>query len=365
MEIRAEKDVLSEVGQAALRVVSPRATLPALGGVKISSDGAKTEVSATDLEVFLTMQADVSVDGEGTIVVPGRLFGEILKSVPQGTVVIRSEGSEVTIEGGRSRFSVSGFSPADFPETPKVDDTGTCEVVAKELAAALRQVVIAASPDEARPTLTGVLWSLEGETLKLVATDSYRLAVRELGVKESPGEGKAIIPGRALAEFARQLASGSEDVARVELGESQAALLAGGTRLVTRLIEGEFPNYRQLIPEGHPNRLTAPVEAIAEVVERVGIVAQMNTPVRLHLGDEVEITATETGVAEASEVIDGATYEGEPQVVAFNPRFLADGLSALGGGDAQIDLGDAQKPALITTSDIEGFTYLLMPVRLP
>lgn len=364
MEIRAEKDVLVEIGQAALRVVSPRITLPALGGVKISSDNKRVTVSATDLEMFLHIEADWKVDGAGAMVVPGRLLGEILRSLPQGTVVIRSEGAEISIEAGRSQFSVSGYSPADFPEPPEIGEAGACQVVAKDLQTALRQVVKAASPDEARPVLTGVLWSLEGESLKLVATDSYRLAVREVAVKESPGEAKAIIPGRALAEFARQLSAGDE-VATIELGEAQAALKCGPTRLVTRLIEGEFPNYRQLIPEKHPNMLTVPREAFAEVVERVGIVAQTNTPVRLHLGDEIELTAIEAGVAEASEVIEGASYEGEPMVMGFNPRFLHDGLEAIETDTAKIELGDAHKPALIKGDGHDEYTYLLMPVRLP
>jgi DNA polymerase-3 subunit beta len=226
-------------------------------------------------------------------------------------------------------------------------------------------VVRAASTDEARPVLTGVLWAVDGGTLRLVATDSYRLAVRELVVKEGPAEGSAIVPGRALGEFGRHLAGIGDGEAEVRLGESQVEFLVGRIRLVTRLIEGEFPNYRQLLPEGYKYRLSVARDALLEAVERVGLVAQANTPLRLHLEDEIKVTAIESGVAEGWEAVADANYTGEPMVAAFNPRFLADGLEALDTERAVLEFSDPPKPALVKGEGRDDYVYLVMPVRLP
>ncbi|HLF70301.1 MAG TPA: DNA polymerase III subunit beta, partial [Actinomycetota bacterium] len=210
-----------------------------------------------------------------------------------------------------------------------------------------------------------VLWSIEGETLRLVATDSYRLAIREVTLKEGGGERKAIIPSRALAEFSRHLAGSNDTTAEIWLGETQAAFTAGKVRLVTRLIEGEFPNWRHLVPEGYESTLVVEREGFQRAVERVGLVARANTPVRFHLAQEVQLTATESGVADASEIVEEAVYNGKDMVVAFNPRFFIDGLEGLESEKAELQLIDPAKPAIIRAAGAEEYTYLLMPVRLP
>lgn len=365
MRILGEKDALVEAGQSVLRVVSSRATLPVLGGVKITARGGEVEFAVTDLEIFVTVTADFMVEEEGAVVVPGRLFGEILRSLAPGKVSISGRESDIRIESGRSEFSVTGYPIADFPQMPEVAAEGASKVRGADLAKALRQVVRAVSTDEARPVLTGVFWSISGGMLKLVATDSYRLAVKEVVIKEGPSEAQAIIPGRALSEFGRHLAGVADAEAEIWLGESQAAFTAGRTKLVTRLIEGEFPNWPKLIPEGYESRLTVGREEFSSAVERVGLVAQANTPVKFHLGDEVQLTATEAGVADASEFIEQADYTGNPMVIAFNPRFFADGLEGIEDEKALLEVIDPAKPALLKAGGSDDFLYLLMPVRLP
>ncbi|MBW3588074.1 MAG: DNA polymerase III subunit beta [Actinobacteria bacterium] len=365
MHIEGEKEALLEVGQSVLRAVSPRATLPVLGGVKIEAGRDNVKFVATDLEMFLTVQGDFAVKEQGAVVVPGRLFGDILRNLPSGKVSIRGADGEVRIEAGRSEFAVTGFPVADFPSMPEVKESQRCQIAGAELARALRQVVRAASPDEGRPVLTGVLWSVEGSTLRLVATDSYRLAVRELVIKEGAESGTAIIPGRALAEFGRHLAGIGEDEVSVWLGDSQAVFSAGSTTLVTRLIDGEFPDYRKLIPESHTKHLKVATEPFAQAVERVGLVARENTPVKIHLGEEVQLTATEAGVADAWEALEEVEFEGDPMVIAFNPRFLSDGLEGLESQTAVMEVTDPARPAVLKGVEREEFIYLLMPVRLP
>lgn len=365
MRIHGEKEAFSDAIQPVLRVVSPRATLPVLGGVRVESAKDGVRFSSSDLEVFMTVGAkDVACDQEGAVVVPGRLLGEILRSLPAGNVTVAEANGEVTVTGGTSEFSVTPLSAVDFPEAPKLEGAAECVVEAKGLERALQRVVRAASADEGRPILTGVLWSVEGGSLKLAATDSYRLAVGELGVKEESSEATAIIPARALGEVARQL-QGVEGLCSVALGGAQAHFGVGDFSLTTRLIEGEFPNYRQLIPEGYQNRLSVSTDELASAVERVGLVAQTHTPLKLHLAEEVELTATEAGVAEATDRLDGATYEGEAMIIAFNPKFLRDGIEAASADRTTLEFGDPAKPAVIRGEADEGFLYLLMPVRPP
>jgi DNA polymerase III subunit beta len=349
--------------QAVLRVVSARANTPALGGVRVTATEEELELAASDLETFITVRGTCSVVAEGAVVVPGRLFGEILRSLPSGKVTIAGGDGDARITSGRSEFSLATFPVADFARPPSGEPGEVCRVGAGELAKALRQVGRAASGDEGRPVLTGILWSIENGLLRLVATDSYRLAVSELMAKEGT-EGVAIIPQRALAEFGRHLSS-EEEQAEVWLGQSQAVLSAGRVKLVTRQIEGEFPNWRRLLPESQNNRLEVDRESFGAAVARVGLVAQANTPVKFHLGQEVQLTASESGVAEATEMVEDADYRGDPMVVAFNPRFFLDGLEGVDAERAILELTEPTKPATLRGEDREGFTYLVMPVRLP
>ena len=365
MQIHGDREALVEIGQSVLRVVSPRATLPVLGGVKITANGNNVvEFAATDLEIFITVTGEFSVGEQGSVVVPGRLLGDILRSLPSGKVTIEGTDANIRIESGRSEFTVTGFPVSDFPQPPEVPTGAVCRVSGSELAKALRQVVRGVSSDEARPVLTGVLWSIDAGTLRLVSTDSYRLAVREVVVKEGPSEGRSIIPGRALAEFGRHLAGIGDQEAQVFLGETQASFLAGNTRLTTRLIEGEFPNWRHLVPEGYQSKLVVDREEFTRAVERVGLVARANTPVKFHLGEEVQLTATEVGVADASEVVESGSYTGAPITIAFNPRFFNDGLEGLESDKAELEVIDATKPAILRAEGRDDFIYLLMPVRL-
>lgn len=364
MRIQGDKEALLDTMQGILRIVSPRATLPVLGGVRITAEGKQVEFAATDLEMFARVTADVSVEEEGSVVVPGRLINDILRSLESGKVVVSGSGAEVRVEAGRSEFSINSFPAADFPQVPEMAGGEVSLVGAEELGRALRQVIRAASTDEARPVLTGVLWEVDAGTLKLAATDSYRVAAKQLVVKEGPSGAKVIIPGRALAEINRQLATTTGE-AEVWLGETQAAFRAGNMQLVTRLIDGEFPNWERLVPQGYENKLVVDRESFLAAVARVSLVAQVNTPIKVHLADEVQLTATESGVAEAAEVIDGAEYSGTPAVIAFNPRFLAEGLEAAEGEKATLEVIDPAKPAVIKGDGVEDFTYVVMPVRLP
>ncbi|MGH2752317.1 MAG: DNA polymerase III subunit beta [Actinomycetota bacterium] len=376
MKFRCERDDLLEAVQFASRAISNRATLPVLSGLRISaSEGGFVGVAATDLELTMQTAFKAGVDEPGTVIVPGRLFGEMSRSLGTGQVSVSSGDGEVEIGSGRGQFRVKALAPDDYPALPIEEREGEgsgieISVGAQLLATALSQVVRSASTDESRQVLTGVLWELKPANLTLAATDSYRLAVRSLEVEGGPRElKKVILPARGLSELVRALQAGGSRVKAMikdnlivfgieEDGSGRSESVIG-----SRYIEGDFPNYRQLVPSGYTNSLTVDREDLLEVVKRVGLLAQNNMPVKMHLGSELEVSAHTPDVGEGQEVID-AEYRGEPLVIAFNAGFFNDGGSVIEAERVVLEAGDGLKPAILRGEDDLSFTYLLMPVRV-
>ncbi|MCU1360182.1 MAG: dnaN [Ilumatobacteraceae bacterium] len=364
MKFRCERETLAEALATAGRAATGRTgTLPVLSGLRLELVGDRLTVTGTDLD--LTIQLEVAVGGEvdGGVVLPARLSSDIVRSLPAGKVEVSVDDDEVKISGGRSQFSVRPLSLDDYPRlTTPASSAVTLDAAA--FGEALRQVVRAASTDEARPILTGVMLTAENDGLRLVATDSYRLAVRDLpGVSVLGADQKVLVPGRALNELQRVLGMGGELVLR--LGERDATFEIGSTRLTTRLIEGEFPNYRQLIPASHPNTLTVDREPLLEAIRRVKILARDATPVRLQISaDGLKLTAITQDVGNATEELD-ATAEGADLTVAFNPEYLAAGIEAVGADQITLSTIDALKPAVVRGVGRDDYLYLLMPVRVP
>jgi DNA polymerase-3 subunit beta len=378
MKFRCERDELLEAVQFASRAISNRATLPVLSGLRIEAgERGEVAIAATDLELTMETSFKAGIDEPGKAIVPGRLFGEMARSLGAGQVSLASGDGDLEIGSGRGQFRVKALAPDDYPALPIEDrpDEGagvSIEIDREALAIALNQVVRSASGDESRQILTGVLWEVESGSLTLAATDSYRLAVRSVEVTGGPAEvKKVVVPARALQELARVLQSTSgtvraqikENLIAFEVGGGDEGATIGQQLIGSRFIEGEFPNYRQLIPEGYPNSLTVEREALLEVVKRVGLLAQNNLPVKLQLGGQLEVSAHTPDVGEGQEELD-AEYQGEPLVIAFNPQFLYDGASVIQGDKIVLEAGDGLKPAILHGEAERGFTYLLMPVRL-
>jgi DNA polymerase III subunit beta len=364
VKFRCERDVLADaLGSAGRAATNRTGTLPVLAGVKMQVVGDTLTVVGTDLELTIRLTVDVGGERDGAVVVPARLVGDIVKALPAGAVEIELNDDDVSISAGRSQFSVRPLALDDYPTLTEPTADGVT-LAASVMSDALRQVVRAASTDDARAVLTGVLLASEDDGLRMVATDSYRLAVRDLPESAVLATGqKVIIPGRALAELSRVM--GSSDELTVRLGEREATFESGTTRLSTRLIEGEFPNYRNLLPSSHPNMLTFGKAAMIEAIRRVKILAQDSTPVRLTLGgDTVQITAITQDVGNAAEEID-ASYEGAEMTVAFNPDYLAAGIDAIDSDDVTLATMDPMKPAVLRGVGHDEYLYLLMPVRVP
>ena len=364
MKFRCEREALAEALATAGRAATGRSgALPVLSGLRLELRGSTLSVTGTDLDLTIQLSLEVGGEVDGGIVVPARLVADIVRSLGSGAVDVVAEADDVSISNGRSHFTVRPLSFDDYPKlTSSVSSSVT--LPAAQFGDALRQVVRAASTDEARPILTGVMMAAEGDGLRMVATDSYRLAVRDLaGQQVLSADQKVLIPGRALNELQRLVGNGDEVTMR--LGDRDATFEVGSTRLTTRLIEGEFPNYRQLIPPSHPNTLTVEREPLLEAIRRVKILAKDATPVKLQMGgDTLKLTAITQDVGNASEELD-ALFVGTELTVAFNPDYFAAGVEACQGDSVTLSTIDALKPAVLRGSGTTDYLYLLMPVRVP
>jgi DNA polymerase-3 subunit beta len=338
--------------------------MPILGGVRLSVSGDSLEVTGTDLDLTITVSTTVSGGDDGVVVAPGRLITDIVRALEPGAVSLESDDEDLRIASGRSHFTVRTHPSGDFPRLA-VPSGDRVTLPAQGLTDALRQVTRAASNEESRPILTGVLMSAEGDGLRLVATDSYRLAVRDLQGAGILAEGqRVLVPSRALNELQRLLGSSEGDVS-LRLGAHDATFEVANVVLTSRLIEGEFPNYKALIPASYPNRLIVGREALLDAVRRVKLLARdATTPVRIALrptGIELNVITNDWGTA--TEDVD-AKYEGAEMTVAFNPNFLIDGVEAVTGDEVALDTLDALKPATLRPTEGEDYLYLLMPVRV-
>jgi DNA polymerase-3 subunit beta len=363
VKFRCERDELVEAVSAAGRAVTSRgSSLPVLSGIRFELSNGHLRLTGSDLDTTILVDQEVTGDEDGVAVIPAKLIGDIARSLPPGKVEIAVEGDDARITANRAQFTMRTIPATEFPRLPEPGEDSVV-IPAVAFAEALRQVTVAASTEETRPILTGVQMSAENGGLRLVATDSYRLAVRDLPGTSVLSEGQSVlVPSSALKELGRLL-SGANEI-KLHLGERDATFTVGTNRLTTRLIEGEFPNYRGLIPASQPNRLTVAREPLLEAVRRMRLLATDATPVRLVMSAEgLELVAIAQEVGQAHEGLD-AKYEGTELTVAFNPDYLIAGIEVTPGDEVTLETTDAMKPALLRSIDSNDFLYLLMPVRV-
>ncbi|MGE5461565.1 MAG: DNA polymerase III subunit beta [Solirubrobacterales bacterium] len=363
MKIRCDRDALSEALQTVQRGVSSRPGIPALTGVLMQAraeDGLT--LTTTDLEVSARLSIDVQVTEDGVALVPARLLADTVKSLSDAPVELEADQAQAQIRCAAYEGALRLLPAEDFPTLQP--PAGTRIVVpAAAFAEAVGQVSRAASKDEARPVLTGVLLEVSREGITFVSTDSYRLAVRDL-VATAATEGKAIVPERALSEAGRAAQTLEKGDIEIFVDESQVSFQIGGFMLTSRLIEGEFPNYRQLLPEAYESRLTVSRQQLIDAVRRVGLLARDTSPVRMEFNAlGVKLSSQSPDLGQAVETVE-ARYEGEDITAAFNPHYLADGLAAASGETVHLEVRDGLKPGIVR-GESDDFTYLVMPVRLP
>jgi DNA polymerase-3 subunit beta len=360
VRIRAQRDDLADALARANRAVGTRTALPVLQGLLCEVSGTSLRVTGTDLDITVRTSAEVEVMEEGRAVIPGRLLSEAVRKMPPGSVTVGTTENDIEIQGNGPRFTLRPLSLDDFPLHEEIVADGV-EVDGEELAEAINQVTIAASGDGARPILTGVLFEGLDSGLRMVATDSYRLARRDLvGVGL---QGTALVPARGLRELPRTI--GSTKVT-AQLLDREAVFTSDKGLLRLRLIDGSFPKYQSLLPETYPNQVVVEKEPLLDALGRVSLVAEDHIPVRLKLMEGgIEVTVTRQDVGAEAEHLDGVYTGTDDEVsIAFNPRYLQDGVSAIPGDSVRIRVIDAFKPSVIDQGSDDAFLYLLMPVRV-
>lgn len=363
MIVTTEKEKLNDLVQTALRAVSSRVTMPILSGILVNAESGKLTLSATDLEMSIRAEMDASIEEPGSTVISGRLIGDIMKNLPGGEVRIETGDKYMTLKSGGGEYRIREMMPEDFPQIPGWEGSSMLKIQGGEFLLGVQQTSRASSSDEKRPVLTGSLLEknvAEG-TIKIVATDSYRLSCKDIGVSGSVDEWEdCIIPTKTLNEVAR-LASGAEGDVELKMHEKQAMFRIDQMVVSSRLIEGQFPNYKQLIPKGEKTSVKLAKEDLIQVVKRALIFGH-----NLRFGvyaDHVRISTETPEVGESKEEV-AAEVAGEEMEIGFNGTYMMDGVTAVDTEKVEIRMDDPQKPALVKADESDKYVYIIMPVRL-
>jgi DNA polymerase-3 subunit beta len=367
VKISLERDALLNQLQTAARVASTRSAIQALSGVQVVASPQGCELRATDMDVSLRVPLEAEVVREGIVVLPARLMLEVTRALPAPKVSLELRAAEQDVEliSGNATFHIRTLRAEDFPPFPEPETGSGISMPVDAFVATATKVAGSASRDETRPVLTGILVSASDRELRMVATDSYRLSVKETTLESSlSSDFEVNVPARALQELARVAAGAGEQQLDVSVLQNQVVFSLGGVILSSRLIDGQFPNYRQLLPESFEHELRIASGEFTEVVRRISLLAQKNAPLRLAFNTgELTVSAQTPDVGEASESLP-VPFEGEPLEIGFNPDFLRDGLEAIEQGDLLLKLISPLRPGLIESVDGSGFQYLIMPLLL-
>ena len=378
MKIVLERDVLADAVAWTARALPSRPTVPVLAGIQMR---AGTELTFSSFDYDVSAQATVpatAVEEEGSALVSGRLLAEISRSLPARPVTITADpgSGRAVLTCGSATFNLLTMPEEEYPSLPEMPPAAG-SVGSDAFATAVSQSAIAAGRDDTLPALTGVRIEIEGDTLTLISTDRYRLAVRELRWNPQRGDQSAavLVPARALSETARALTAGAEVSIALALpgedgqgGDGMIGFEGAGRRTTTRLLGGEFPRYQALLPTNLQITAELSTSVLTEAVKRVALVAERNTAVRLSFSSGQLMLEAGTGdEAQAQEILE-ASFEGDDLSIAFNPQYLLDGLAAIDSDIARISFTEAGKPALITgkpgPDGAADYRYLLMPIRL-
>ena len=365
MKFSINKSELQNAISIVLKGVSTRSTLPVLSGILIEAAGDKIILQATDLELSIQYSAAALVEEDGKALWPGQLVSASVKNLPDASVHVEAQDERAFITCDTSSFSLKALNYEDFPGFPSVDVHQRIEIPFTQFAAMVKRVSRVVSKDASRAILTGVLVTLEAGQLRMVATDSYRLAVTEAPMPDATAdEFQAVIAGSFLSEIASL--PKTESPVTIALADNQILVTCEDTVFINRRIEGNFPNYKQLIPESYVTRALIDVDRIVAGVKRASLLGSSTSPVKLDLNmasQTVQISAASQDVGSAQETLP-CEIEGEDVEIAFNYSYVLEGLSSVAGDKVYLEVQSSLKPGIFRAVAPENYLYLVMPVRV-
>lgn len=367
MEIISNKDNLSYGVQICQRAVSTKNPLPVLSGILLKAEEGSLTFTATDLEIGIECIVPVNTLKEGSVVLPARIFSEIVRRLPDVQIGLETDGQNYSsvLKYGQSEFNILGISPEDYPILPSIDSSSTLIIKQELFKDMIKQVIFATSNDDHRPIFTGVLMEIEEDNIRLIATDTHRLAFRN-GKIDNPNniEKTAIIPGKTLNELNRIMNGDGEDL-RISFGDNQVVFEMPGIRLISRLIEGQYPNYKQVIPEGCKTQVRVNTKELLEAVERASLLAKEGSNyIKLTVGQEkMVINSNSPEIGKIEEQLNILT-EGEETQIAFNSKYLSDVLKVIDSEEIHMELTGSLSPGKIKPVDGENYIYIILPIRI-
>lgn len=366
MKISCEKYLLQSASGIASRAVAGKSPIPALEGLLLQAREQLT-VTGYDLKKGIYTQMEAEVKEHGSVVVGARLFGEMIRRLPDGIVTISTDiNNNVNVKCGKSEFNFMGISAEDYPEMPVVDGVNNIALPQKILGSMINQTIFAVADNDMRPIYTGALFDIEGEELTLVAVDGYRMAKRCEKLESAKMENCSfVVPGSALSDIER-ICGDSEELVKISVGAKHISFSIGETVVVSRRLEGEFLNYKKSIPESFKYTVKVDRGEFMSAIDRVAlIVSERNTsPVRMSFNDGSIDCLCVTPIGRAEDI---CTCEGsgEGLQIGFNDRYLKDALKAAAKEELHVCLNSASSPCIITAADgSDNFTYMILPVRL-
>jgi len=364
MRLTIEKNRLLDTVAVVSKGMATRSTMPILAGIHIDAASDGVVFQATDMEISVRHITEALIEQQGAVVVPGKLMTEIVKSLPEAAVTLESGEGSLRISCMDALFSVTTMDPVDFPSFPQIITSRSVLLPSKVMSALIRKVAKAVSKDESRAVLTGILFRVEGRTVQMVATDSYRLAIAKAEVEEELSDPfELIVPGTVFDEVSRLVA---EDNITIGEAENQIVFQFGPTTFISRKIEGSYPNFEQIVPAEKSMSATVETELLRGAVKRVSILAQDHIPIKLafdSVAQSITITANKLDVGDAREAV-LAQIEGDELEIGFNHQYFLDGLNAVESDEVLFEAQNAMKPGILKAVGGEYFFYLTMPVRL-
>ena len=363
MKIKVNQKDLSKHINIAQKGISSRTTLQILDGILLEAYKGRLRLIGTDLEISIETYVNCEIEEEGAIVVNSKIFGDIVKKLPDAPIYIHVDNNNINIKCENSEFNIIGNSSKEYPDLPLILDHTSFELPNDLFKSAIRQTVFATTQDETRPSLTGVLIEIENKLISFVALDGYRLSLRKLPI-ESDVQLKIIIPGRALNEL-NKILEDNEEIMKIAAAPGHVVFNTGDTIVYSRLLEGQFFNYREIIRKDHKTSVTVNKREFQNSLERASLLAKEEKAnlVKLNIVNEQILIKSNSEIGNVNEVIN-ADVNGENINIAFNSRYILEGIKIIDSEEIQLNFMGSLNPCIIKPIQDENYIYLVLPVRL-